>query len=635
MKFFIKRVILWFSKTDKNVIPFENNKVNVIRGNSSRGKSNIFAIIDYCLMSDKPSIVEPVINECTEYYGLEFVLDGEFYAIARKKPDDGVGADGVYLVHEPFADDFYPTYDNMQVSIARSELDRKFGIKDDAYKYPYGNGGDFVVSFRSFLMYNALTENIIDDPFNFFNYKFFEDNYVDKDYKRDYLLDMLLGIDNVEENKQQNLIDSLKSNKNSTRNKTTRYNNAVRNFVDKLNETKQLVFDVELAESKDFANLTDDEQIAKFESLLVDYQPYPIEVTQTANTEKSDLAKKLYQKQLQLNNILRARREYEKYREQLADLTDNLKPVEFLKDNIDELGLTPWSRQIIDSLKKSLESLRERDINGKKEFSSERQIELLRREIHEVEEQMMELEKIRVTPIQNSERYFALGRLKENVKLLKYLKNQIPANKPEQIDEVHDNEQRKQAEEIIKQIADRRATVVNAQLNPSIQHFFDKFTYLENFEGSPVRYNREHERLEIGKDSVLSYTNIGSQSNYMYLHVCFFLGLHHFLLKNPSQYVGQFLFIDQPSKPYYESSDDTKSNDKLKLLDAFKVINSFMAEMDAAGEEFQIIMIEHAEKSYWTGENALPYFVTTVEFEGNKALVPIDIIQKHRNETKN
>jgi hypothetical protein len=46
-------------------------------------------------------------------------------------------------------------------------------------------------------------------------------------------------------------------------------------------------------------------------------------------------------------------------------------------------------------------------------------------------------------------------------------------------------------------------------------------------------------------------------------------------------------------------------------------------------------MIEHAEKSYWTGENALPYFVTTVEFEGNKALVPLDIIQKHRNETKN
>ncbi len=66
MKFHIEKVYLWFSKTEKTVIEFENNKVNVIRGNSSRGKSNIFAIIDYCLMSDKPNIVEPVINECTK-----------------------------------------------------------------------------------------------------------------------------------------------------------------------------------------------------------------------------------------------------------------------------------------------------------------------------------------------------------------------------------------------------------------------------------------------------------------------------------------------------------------------------------------------------------------------------------------
>ena len=108
MKFHIERVFLWFSKTEKKVISFENNKVNVVRGNSSRGKSNIFAIIDYCLMSNKPSIVEPIINEYTEYYGLEFVLDGQFYAISRKKPEDGVGYDSVYMVHEPFADDYYP-----------------------------------------------------------------------------------------------------------------------------------------------------------------------------------------------------------------------------------------------------------------------------------------------------------------------------------------------------------------------------------------------------------------------------------------------------------------------------------------------------------------------------------------------
>lgn len=635
MKFHIERVILWFSKTEKQVIAFENNKVNVIRGNSSRGKSNIFAIIDYCLMSDKPNIVEPVINECTEYYGLEFVLDGQLYAICRKKPNDGIGEDSVYIMHEHFADDFYPTHGNMQVAIARNELDHIFGIKDDEYKYPYGKNDDFVVSFRSFLMYNALTENIIDNQYEFFNHKFFEDCYLDKDYKRDYLLDMLLGVDNVEQKKQQDLLNSLRSTQNSTRNRTTRYQKAEQRFVEKLDETKKILMDAGLAEKNVFVGLTANEQIEFMESLLVKNEPRMVEEDQKANAEKSDLTKKLYLKQLQLNNILRARREYEKYREQLAETTDALKPVEYLKEHIEELGITPWSRQIIDSLQKSLEGLREKDVNGQKEFSSERQIDQLRTDIHTIETQIMELDKIKITPIQNSERYFVLGRLKEYVAVLKSLLADIPAEKPEQIDEVYNNEMRNNAETIVKRISDRRATVVNADLNPAIQHFFDKFTYLENFTGSPTRYNRDQERLEIGKDGILNYNNVGSQSNYMFMHISFYLGLHRFLLHNPSQYVGQFLFIDQPSKPYYESSDDSKSTDRLKLMDAFKVINSFMQEVADSGEEFQIILIEHAEESYWTGNNALQHFVTKANFEGDNALVPLYIIQKHRNETKN
>ena len=137
--------------------------------------------------------------------------------------------------------------------------------------------------------------------------------------------------------------------------------------------------------------------------------------------------------------------------------------------------------------------------------------------------------------------------------------------------------------------------------------------------------------LSDGK-SILNYSNIGSQSNYMYLHICFFLGMHNFLLDNPCKQVGNFLFIDQPSVPYYENSDEDKSNDKAKLLDVFKVINAFMEERIKNGKEFQIILIEHAEDSYWTGENALSTFVTRANFDGDEALVPQQVIRKYRNE---
>lgn len=634
MKFHIERVFLWFSKTDKTVIRFDNNKVNVVRGNSSRGKSNIFAIIDYCLMSDKPNIVEPVINECTQYYGLEFMLDGQLYAICRKKPDDGIGADSVYMVHEPFADDYYPSNTNYQVSIARSELDRLFGIKDDDYKYPFGKAEDFVVSFRSFLMYNALTENIIDNQYEFFNYKFFEDLYLDKYEKRKYLLDLLLGVDTVEERKQLALADSLRSRQSSYRNKNTRYQNALRQYVSKLNEAKKLVVDAGLAQNSVFSELSYNELIEKFEGLLADYEPRTLEVAQEADSNKAELTRKLYQKQIQLNNIINARREYEQYREQISGISDSLKPVEYLTEHIDEFGVTPWSRQIVEALQKSLDGLREREQKGKKEFASERQLEKLRDDIHALENQIAELDNIKITPIQNSERYYALGRLKEYVTALKVLYNAIPAE-PEQIDEVNNYEQRSRAEEIANKIAELRATVVSTGLNPSIQHYFDMFSFLENFAGRPMRYNREQERLEIGKDGVLNYANIGSQSNYMFLHICFFLGLHRYLLLHPTPYVGQFLFIDQPSKPYYESSDDNKSTDRLKLMDALKVINNFMQEVVDSGNEFQIILIEHAEESYWTGENELAYFVTKANFDGDNALVPFYLISKHDDETEN
>ena len=48
--------------------------------------------------------------------------------------------------------------------------------------------------------------------------------------------------------------------------------------------------------------------------------------------------------------------------------------------------------------------------------------------------------------------------------------------------------------------------------------------------------------------------------------------------------------------------------------------------------DFQILLIEHADESYWTGENELKNFVTCENFEGDNALVPQNVISKKRNE---
>lgn len=45
-------------------------------------------------------------------------------------------------------------------------------------------------------------------------------------------------------------------------------------------------------------------------------------------------------------------------------------------------------------------------------------------------------------------------------------------------------------------------------------------------------------------------------------------------------------------------------------------------------EEFQIILIEHAPESYWTGKNMLEYFTTKATFTDGNALIPKYILEK-------
>ena len=125
--------------------------------------------------------------------------------------------------------------------------------------------------------------------------------------------------------------------------------------------------------------------------------------------------------------------------------------------------------------------------------------------------------------------------------------------------------------------------------------------------------------------------NVGSKSNYMFMHLCFYLGMHQYLCEQTSSFVPNFLFIDQPSIPYYGNNrrggqtpgDLTvqKKDDETKLKEAFKLINSFMSQNVGEESDFQIILIEHADPEYWKN---LPFFETRYVFtvEKNYGLIP-------------
>ena len=71
MNLYIESIKLWFKGFSENsqrtiTYPFIPNKINVITGDSSTGKSSILGIIDYLFLSDNPVIVENIVKDSSK-----------------------------------------------------------------------------------------------------------------------------------------------------------------------------------------------------------------------------------------------------------------------------------------------------------------------------------------------------------------------------------------------------------------------------------------------------------------------------------------------------------------------------------------------------------------------------------------
>lgn len=166
-------------------------------------------------------------------------------------------------------------------------------------------------------------------------------------------------------------------------------------------------------------------------------------------------------------------------------------------------------------------------------------------------------------------------------------------------------------------------------LNNTIKDYFSVAHGLSDaYNSCQPRFDIEHQALYLkreGEEFVI--TNVGSKCNYMFMHLCTFLGIHEHVIKERIDYIPSFMFIDQPSMPFYadNSDGDIKDNDDKKRLGfAFHLINIFMERIIRFiyKHPFQIILIEHADSSYW--QDKYQYFETRYEFVKGKdsGLVP-------------
>ncbi|WP_051379649.1 DUF3732 domain-containing protein [Bradyrhizobium murdochi] len=166
MKLFIKAVVVWPEDPnhDPRRVPFDIDKVSVVTGWSSTGKSSIVDIINYVLGSGTCSIPVGYIRDLASWYGLEIETDVGPMRIARPKPAARQISDDIWLQQGGDTEGPLPRRPTPTINVARLKamFDAMSGLSNLGI---VPEGEQSRASFRDMASFNLLPQHIVANPY--------------------------------------------------------------------------------------------------------------------------------------------------------------------------------------------------------------------------------------------------------------------------------------------------------------------------------------------------------------------------------------------------------------------------------------------------------------------------------------
>lgn len=613
MNFYIKKIKLWFhSHPEPKEYEFKPNKVNVITGDSSTGKSSILRVIDYCLMAKESTIVEDVINTNVSWYGLSFHLNGRDYVIARKAPMNGRINSDIYWAKDT---DQFPSGSHPVPTPNITRLDVVAYLNKE-FKVPEIQLGDknkkLDMTFRQALLLNFLTEDIIATANRYLDIFFFEDEDMYDFAPR--IMKLCLG---TEEKKEAELTEEKnaleKKIRQEEKNKTTddrnresydkKYGAIVKTAMEVgvllMNET----FDSEVVVARIKAAVDDFNRIKRSHAKLNEL------------AEMSDRQRKL---KAEITKYKKLQWEYNKAIRYAEKVKDSLTPFEYLEKHLNYQVMSDESVALFASLEEAFTTAKKNTLKPDElppEFAEE--LMKLKEEYNAITE--------KINQNQYAINYFFDPNLLIKLVSLADQMRGLERKTEKYIGDLEYNKLKEQLDLIARDlelVIKSNGETKKAFLGDVKSYYDSQVGMSSTYRDCEVIFDDVNVRLKLKRaGSHFPIRNIGSKSNYMFMHLCFFLGLHQYLSNLNNSFVPSFLFIDQPSIPYYgnngrrrqEAGDLTlqKTDDRSRLEEAFRLIDSFMGQNVGDGSNFQIILVEHADPEYWRN---LSYFETRYVF---------------------
>lgn len=610
MKFHIEEIVLWMKNGNIRKLIFKPNKVNIITGSSNTGKTVIWEIIDYCFFSSRPRIPEKIINENVDWYGINFCINQEHYIICRK----GMSIEGIPS-NEYYFSGIGDLPEIPESNIGEDELkvlmDAEFGIHDKVI-IPYGGkllSRGSKISLRYFLLFNSQNENTIINSETFF------DKQTEPRYREalERIFDLAIGIDTVEDTLIKEQINIFEIELKKLEKKIIAFDKENMIFERNMKEIIKQAKELGLV-NDDYENF--DEELNHLKKLVYDYtQDRP----STELNEYENLEKQQWEIIHKIKKLKKFEKEYNNYKEVIEVNYDSLKPISYIHRNYSEIIDVPLVLEFISNLNSELTNIKK--IISKKSpvrIDVRTRISGLNSQLKEVQTSM---DRHPLNPFKiltgTQEKFILIGEIK--TKLEFYEKKWGDESPEKDIERLT-----KAIGELKRNLGDRdqKKHAVMRLLEDLIQKYLNQAgDALENYKGYKAAFDHKEKKLKLQEPNSTKVENIvGSSSNHLFLHLTLFLGLHELLIRQEIPYVPSFLFLDQPSRPYYDNKSG-RINDRFKITRAIGLLNDFITHLNYdLNKDFQFIVVEHIPVEIWEDNNMDNVYLVE-EFSGTNKLI--------------